>query len=211
MIQVWGQTATGYALLDQWRERAEFGDLMRKAVALGESLSPNYALIEDAGSGQSLIQMLRTETRLPILPVKPQGDKVSRAHAVSPLVESGRVFLPEQAHWLKDFLDEVTSFPAAPHDDMVDCMTQALNYLRSNQYEPFEFTPVPPRVGSVAWAFGHRSGFRERDTCQEMDDLDDAEGDPTVILSMGVNRHGEIMQKPMPWSSLGGRRQRRAY
>ena len=37
-----------------------------------------------------------SETRLPILPVKPQGDKVSRAHAVSPLVESGRVVLPPE-------------------------------------------------------------------------------------------------------------------
>ena len=51
-------------------------------------------LVEDAASGQSLIQALQKETRLPILPVKPLGDKLARASAVSPLVESGRVFLP---------------------------------------------------------------------------------------------------------------------
>jgi predicted phage terminase large subunit-like protein len=49
------------------------------------------------------IPLLKSETRLPILPVKPQGDKVSRAHAVSPLVESGRVCVPESAAWLNDF------------------------------------------------------------------------------------------------------------
>jgi len=79
-----------------------------------------------------LIQALKAETRLPILPVKPQGDKVSRAHAVSPLVESGRVALPDAAPWLNDFMEEVVSFPSAPHDDMVDSFVQALSYLRGS-------------------------------------------------------------------------------
>jgi hypothetical protein len=69
---------------------------------------------------------------LPILPIKPQGDKVSRAHAVAPMVESGKVCVPESAALLSDFLDELTSFPAAPHDDMVDAFTQALNYMRGS-------------------------------------------------------------------------------
>jgi hypothetical protein len=86
-------------------------------------------VIEDAASGQSLVQSLKAETRLPILPVKALGDKQSRAHAVSPLVESGKVSLPESASWLTDFLDEATAFPASAHDDMVDALTQALNYL----------------------------------------------------------------------------------
>jgi hypothetical protein len=45
------------------------------------------------------------------------------------------VFLPELAPWLMDFLEEISSFPAAPHDDMVDALTQALNHVReSNSY-----------------------------------------------------------------------------
>jgi hypothetical protein len=63
------------------------------------------------------------------LPVKPLGDKESRASAVSPLFESGRVFLPESAPWLDDYIDELTSFPASPHDDQVDSTTQALQRL----------------------------------------------------------------------------------
>jgi hypothetical protein len=42
------------------------------------------------------------------------------------------VFIPEQASWLSDFIDELTSFPAAPHDDMVDATTQALAWMRGN-------------------------------------------------------------------------------
>jgi predicted phage terminase large subunit-like protein len=94
--------------------------------------------------------MLRSETRLPVLPVKPLGDKNVRANACSPLVESGRVLLPEAAPWLRDFLDEVTSFPNALHDDMVDAMSQALNYL-SQHAQPMEFMTrrrrTAPRVG----------------------------------------------------------------
>jgi hypothetical protein len=96
-------------------------------------------LIEDAASGQSLIQALKSETRLPILPVKPQGDKISRAHAVSPLVESGRVVLPTDAAWLNDFIEEVISFPSAPHDDQVDAFTQALSYMRGSYFDSATF------------------------------------------------------------------------
>jgi hypothetical protein len=77
---------------------------------------------------------------LPVLPIRPGGDKVSRASAASPLVEAGKVFLPEKAEWLADFMDEVTSFPSSPHDDMVDAMTQALNWLRgSGSYVDIDF------------------------------------------------------------------------
>jgi terminase large subunit-like protein len=58
-----------------------------------------------------------------VQPVKPLGDKVARASPVSPLVESGRVYLPEAAPWLAEFMDEVSSFPAAPHDYQVDVFT----------------------------------------------------------------------------------------
>jgi hypothetical protein len=33
------------------------------------------------------------------------------------------------ARWLQDFMDEVCSFPAAPHDDIVDALSEAINYL----------------------------------------------------------------------------------
>src|SRR5262249_32098605 len=112
---------------------------------------PHYVLVEDAASGQSLVQMLKSETKLPILPVKPLGDKQARAHSVSPLVESGRVFVPDQAPWLAEFLDEMTSFPSAPHDDCVDAATQALAYLREHCYQKPELIVTR---GTAPW---HRS------------------------------------------------------
>ena len=121
------------------RGRWEYPELQRRAVALAAIWRPNAVLVEDAASGQSLIQSLKAETLLPILPVKPMGDKVSRANAVSPMVESGRVILPTDAPWLSDFLEEVTSFPSAPHDDITDALTQALSYLRGSTFDSAGF------------------------------------------------------------------------
>src|SRR5262249_41617638 len=51
-------------------------------------------------------------------------------------VEAGRVFLPQGAAWLPEFLDEVSSFPNCAHDDQTDALTQALNFLRGEGAEP---------------------------------------------------------------------------
>ena len=125
----WGVGETGYYLLDVWKRRVEFAQLKGTVVTLGEQFKPDAVLVEDKASGQSLIQELQRDTRLPILPVKVDSDKVSRAYAVTPIIETGRVFLPESAPWLADYLDNMANFPNAAHDDDVDSTTQALNHL----------------------------------------------------------------------------------
>jgi predicted phage terminase large subunit-like protein len=134
---VWGEADRGYYLLDLWRGRVEFPELQRVTEALAAKWRPRAVLVEDRASGQSLIQTLQRETRLPVLPIKTDRDKESRAHAITPLIEAGRVFLQDGAPWLADYLDELSSFPAAPHDDLVDSTTQALNYLRGSAGGPF--------------------------------------------------------------------------
>jgi predicted phage terminase large subunit-like protein len=109
----------------------EFPELKRRVVELAGLWHPHAVLVEDAASGQSLLQELKKEP-LPILALKPDSDKLSRAHAVTPLIEAGRVLLPESAPWLDTLVDELSSFPNAPHDDIVDSLTQALAWLRVN-------------------------------------------------------------------------------
>ncbi len=126
----WGVAEHGYYLISLWRGRVEFPELKRVLNLLAEQWRPNVILVEDAASGQSLIQELRADTTLPVRPIKVDSDKVARAQAVTPLIEAGRVFLPDSAPWLQDYLDELSAFPAGVHDDAVDSTTQALNYLR---------------------------------------------------------------------------------
>jgi predicted phage terminase large subunit-like protein len=127
---VLGVAKTAYHVLDVWRGRVEFPELRRQVEVLASKWNPERVLIEDKASGQSLIQALRAETRLPVTPIRVDADKVSRANAVTPLVEAGKVYLPERAEWLADFLEEASNFPAGAHDDMVDALTQALNFAR---------------------------------------------------------------------------------
>jgi len=134
---VWGESQNGYYLLDVWRGRVEFPELKRVAVALYERDIPDVVIVEDKASGQSLIQELQRNTRIPVLPVKVDINKVARANSATPLIEAGRVFLPENAPWLFDYIEELSAFPNATHDDQVDSTTQALAYMRGPG-EPME-------------------------------------------------------------------------
>ena len=129
VCQLWGEAENGYYLIDLWRARVAFPDLVAAFKAAYQRDHPQAVLVEDAASGQSLIQVIRRETAIPILPVKVDRDKVARANAVTPLFESGRVFLPEGVPWLMDYVEELAAFPSAEHDDQVDATTQALLYL----------------------------------------------------------------------------------
>ncbi len=42
---------------------------------------------------------------------------------------AGYVFVPEEAHWLADYLHELAVFPNGRHDDQVDSTSQALDAL----------------------------------------------------------------------------------
>jgi predicted phage terminase large subunit-like protein len=50
--------------------------------------------------------------------------------------------LPESAPWLNDFVDELAAFPRETHDDCVDSVTQALNYLRHEALATVAWWPV---------------------------------------------------------------------
>ena len=127
---VWGETQSGYYLLDVWRAKVEFPELKRAAMALDARDKSSAVLVEDKASGQSLIQELQRDTKIPVIPFKVDSDKVARVYAITPLMEAGKVFLPESAPWLFDYIEELSAFPNAAHDDQVDSTTQALSFMR---------------------------------------------------------------------------------
>ena len=116
----------GYVVLDVWRRRVEFPDLLRAMQDQAEMYKPSHIFVEDAASGQSVVQSLRRETRLPVLPVKPLGDKVLRAHRMTGTVEARKVMLPKAASWLPDFLEEMSAFPNGAYDDQMDAFVGCL-------------------------------------------------------------------------------------
>lgn len=135
VASVWRAHEGRYFLLFTWRERCEYPQLKKTVEGLYESWHPDTVLIEERGSGQSLLQSLKQETSLPVVGFKVDTDKVSRAHSVTALFETGRVLFPKSASWLSTFLHELEMFPSGAHDDQVDALTMALTYLRGQEYE----------------------------------------------------------------------------
>jgi len=136
VIQVWAVASAGYFLIDIWRKQAIMPDVIKQIVGMADAYKPHEILIEDAASGQTLIQILKTKTRLPVIAmsVKEKGklinDKVTRMAGESTVIEAGRVFLPKYARWLQDFEQEIAAFPKAAHDDQVDALSQFLRRMR---------------------------------------------------------------------------------
>lgn len=128
-----GITAIGYMgrfyITDVFRKRVEFSDLIAAVRQLCVSANVSRLLIEDAASGQQLIQRLRDEPANGVpfpIAVRPAGDKVVRFEAQASRIEAGQVVLPRSAPWLADFVAEVTRFPGGHYDDQADALAQLL-------------------------------------------------------------------------------------
>jgi predicted phage terminase large subunit-like protein len=66
---------------------------------------------------------------IPIQELIAEKDKLTRAIPASNLVRQGRVWLPVDAEWLDEWIDEHADFPNATHDDQVDVMAYAARIL----------------------------------------------------------------------------------
>lgn len=138
----------GVMLMDAWQVFMEYPDLRKKAVreyktfyGPDEGKRTDIVVIENKGSGISLIHDLQ-RAGVPVRKYNPgKADKVQRAHGVSYLVENGLVYLPEHEKfpgrtypWAEEVVDQMCSFPKAEHDDYVDAMVQALQLLRDQSW-----------------------------------------------------------------------------
>ncbi|MTI11616.1 phage terminase large subunit, partial [Sansalvadorimonas verongulae] len=155
----WGETRHGWYLLDVFRERMDYPALKRAVMSQYSAWNPQAVLVEDKGSGQSLIQELRAGVEhngrkivCPVIAIDPKGvNKVDRLIAVSSLFEAGMVYLPEVAPWLLDYELELTIFPLAPHDDQVDSTSQFLSWAH-NHKSTFNYAASgQKRVGTQAY------------------------------------------------------------
>lgn len=126
--QVWELRGTSAYLLDQVRGRMAFtatADAVRQVAAKWPQATH---VVEDKANGTAVIDSLKL--LVPgFVAVNPKESKEARAHAVTPFVEGGNVWLPDPsvAPWVGGLIEECAAFPNSAHDDQVDSLTQALS------------------------------------------------------------------------------------
>ena len=119
-----------WQIIDCTNVYKEFPDLVKfipQWVTKNGYTNKSRIFVEPKASGKSIVQTLIRETGLNVREDKPPTkDKVARVADISATLESGRVGLL-QGGWNNEFLDQLTKFPSAKHDDMVDCLVMAVN------------------------------------------------------------------------------------
>lgn len=153
VFEEWGLAFDGKIyLLDLIRGKWEAPELQKRAIAFWRKCSAKDVehfgqlrkmIVEDKASGTGLIQSIRTpETiagqsivRIPIEGIERNKDKFTRVNDALPYIEAGCVCIPEDSVYTNDFVSECESFTADDshiHDDMVDCLIDAVMNLLSN-------------------------------------------------------------------------------
>ena len=118
--------------------RWDFPELKRIAKDEYRYWNPDVVLIEAKATGTPLQQEFR-KMGIPVMTYSPGGrktgtDKISRANAVAPLLESGMIWYPENQEWAQELVEECAAFPVGAHDDQVDASVMAWMRFRQGNF-----------------------------------------------------------------------------
>ena len=158
----WLVRGNQYYLLHVLREKLNYPDLRRNVVEHARKYEVDSLIIENKGSGISLIDDLRQGgghyDPVPIA-FDPEGDKVTRMSAQSAQLEAGQVLLPRDAPWLGEFKAELLQFPNGRHDDQVDSLSQFLKRMKTRVGFSVDWGDPPPTTQGLYGAslFSDRS------------------------------------------------------
>jgi predicted phage terminase large subunit-like protein len=147
--QAWGRVGANIFLLSRRHGHFDFVRTLKEIRDMSVHFPCPEKLVEDKANGPAVIATLRNE--IPgLIPINPEGGKVSRVNAISGYCEAGNVFLPNPNRhpWVWDLIEEWANFPVAAHDDDTDAFAQAARRLfdaMANSAAP-EFR-VSPRLG----------------------------------------------------------------
>lgn len=141
----WGTLKTPYStqyyLIDLWQGKYEYPQLKQRMLNLNNIYNPNVILIEQKSNGTPLFQDLKHAGLNKLVNIKPTDNKTTRLEAVVDCFYQGNVLFNENADYLANLEGELISFPTSKHDDIVDSVSQFLNYMTTNK-------PVKMFVGS---------------------------------------------------------------
>lgn len=116
-----------FYLVDFYRAKADVVETKKELKKMADAWPNCFTiLVEDKANGPAILSLLKNEVT-GMIPIAPKGSKDERLHSVSPIFEGGNFHLPMNATYTKEIVDELTTFPHSANDDIVDCISQALN------------------------------------------------------------------------------------
>ena len=132
-------------LTNAWKGHFEFHELVEKIIETARSSKVDILLVEDKGPGHSVAQEIRRLCGMEEFQVRLVNpgdlDKVARLYAVQHLFAEGLIHAPTKAGdpdvfrvWADMVITEVESFPKGVHDDLVDTVSQAINFMRKSGF-----------------------------------------------------------------------------
>lgn len=133
---VWLKEGANVYLVANDREHYDFVATIEAVRNMSERFPQILTkLIENKANGPAVISSLQGELG-GIIPIEPEGSKVSRAYSIQPLLKSGNVFIPDPTmpgfDWVEKYITEMVRFRGGSNEknDQVDMTTQALNYWK---------------------------------------------------------------------------------
>jgi predicted phage terminase large subunit-like protein len=88
-------------------------------------------LIEDKANGSAVISRL-TEQIPGVIAVNPEGGKMTRVAATSPEFQAHNWIIERNGPWAHKVIEQLTMFPNAKNDDVLDAIAQASIWLQRN-------------------------------------------------------------------------------
>ncbi len=122
-------------ILDIERYKLEYTDLLNQVKYMRNKHSAQAIIIEDIGQASAIVKQLRSEG-IGIIADRPTLSKTIRAAAITYKIRAGEVRLPKSAKWIKEFEDEISSFPFGRNDDQVDAFTQLVSNVQDGLIVP---------------------------------------------------------------------------
>ncbi len=142
---VWKTDGMMHFLIDVWRDKVSYEDLLDVARKIASDYKPEAILIENAALGTALISSLQRDNYPVVIIPKPQHEKVVRLNVHLGTLKAQKILLPSDAAWKGPLLQEFLRFPNGRYNDQVDSMTQYLTFMDTDYKPPTEFVVNPSK------------------------------------------------------------------
>jgi predicted phage terminase large subunit-like protein len=141
----WGYFEKAWLLLDLYRVRMEYPDLLGAARVHRRKWKPDLVLVEKAGAGRPFFDEFRRD-QFKATPERdappwrtigwqPKTDKVTRMAGQTVKLESGLIKFPRTAPFMADLKSEILAFPNGRYDDQVDSICQFADWVGRGRFQ----------------------------------------------------------------------------